>query len=102
MTRILIVDDEYDKARAISKVALEHDTSIEIEHATTSAAARRFLTAKKFDLLIVDLNLPDVLGATPTHQGGLALFDMLMMDESAWLPPDILFLTAREEQVVRA
>lgn len=102
MTRILIVDDEYDKARAISKVVLEHDVGIEIEHATTSAAARRFLTAKNFDLLIVDLNLPDVLGATPTHQGGLALFDMLMMDESAWLPPDILFLTAREELVEAA
>ncbi|AOJ25497.1 hypothetical protein WJ12_11970 [Burkholderia seminalis] len=99
MTRILIVDDEYDKARAISEVVLEHDASIEIEHATTSAAARRFLTTKKFDLLIVDLNLPDVLGAAPTHQGGLALFDMLIMDESAWLPPDILFLTAREELV---
>jgi DNA-binding response OmpR family regulator len=83
MTRILIVDDEYDKARAISKVVLENDASVDIEHATTSAATRRLLTTKKFDLLIIDLNLPDVLGAMPTHQGGLALFDMLLMDESA-------------------
>ena len=99
MTRVLIVDDEYDKAGSIAQTILSHDAATEIEHVTTSVAARRALTAKRFDVLIIDLQLPDVMGATPAQEGGISLFDLLMLDDKAWLPSDVLFITGREELV---
>lgn len=100
--RLLIVDDEYDKAGEISKVVSAAGLGVEVEHATTAASARRSLRQKGFDFLVIDLNLPDTLGASPTPRGGIEFFDMLLVDEKVELPIDVLFITALEDLLVDA
>ena len=101
MIKILVVDDEYSKISAISEVAMSYDSSISIEHASTSTEARRKLQNSEFDLLIIDLNLPASLGSPPTRNGGLDFYDMMMIDR-AILPPDIIFLSALEDGLTEA
>jgi len=100
--RLLIVDDEYEKAVEISRLVNSLNLGIVIEHATTATGARRLLQIDHFDFVIVDLNLPDAMGAAPTQDGGLQFFDMLAMDEGASLPTDVLFISALEELVTEA
>lgn len=101
MIKILIIDDEYTKIAAISEIAMGFDKSIVIEHASTSSEARRKLHAAEYDLLIIDLNLPAALGSSPTRNGGLDFFDLLMLD-SAVLLPDVIFLSGLEDNVKEA
>lgn len=101
MVKMLIVDDEYTKISAITEIAMSFDTTIIIEHASTSHEARRKLMASEYDLLVVDLNLPAALGSAPTRSGGLEFYDMLMLD-SAILLPDVIFLSGLEDGVEEA
>ncbi|MFP3564583.1 hypothetical protein [Paraburkholderia sp. SIMBA_030] len=100
--RLLIVDDEYEKAIEISKVIATTGAQISIEHVTTSTAARRALRTGRFEFAVIDLNLPDAVGAPPTKDGGIALFDLLMMDERSSLPTDVLFLSAKDDLISEA
>lgn len=98
MIKVLIIDDEYTKIAAISEVAMGFDASITIEHASTSSEARRKLQVAEYDLLIIDLNLPAALGSSPTRNGGLDFFDILMLDKAILLP-DVIFLSGIEENL---
>ncbi|MBN3786191.1 response regulator [Burkholderia sp. Ac-20353] len=99
---ILIVDDELEKAQVITTALRDAGLVIHVEHRSTATAARRCIQDSLFDMLIIDLNLPDGLGVAPTQEGGLKLFDMLLLDEEAQLPPDVVFITSREELVADA
>ncbi|HAP42067.1 MAG TPA: hypothetical protein DCQ94_20275 [Nitrospira sp.] len=100
MMKVLVVDDEYNKAQMVSAV-LSGDgiLGVAVEHVTTAQAARQALRTSDFDVLIIDLNLPEVIGAKPSERGGLALFDMIGLDEQVLLPSDVLFITAREDLI---
>lgn len=96
--KILIVDDEYSKVQEISNVlALTGVVDLYIEQATTAQAARCLLQAADYDMLIIDLNLPAVMGGKPDDEGGISLFDMINLDEKVKLPADVLFITGKEE-----
>ncbi|AIO45992.1 hypothetical protein K6Y76_02025 [Burkholderia cenocepacia] len=97
--RFLIVDDEYQKAGEITRAISSISLAVEAEHVTTASAARRAMRATKFDLLVIDLQLPDAVGAPPSPRGGLDLFDLLLNDDKAMLPSDVVFVTAREEHL---
>ncbi|MHC8412055.1 phosphorylase family protein [Pseudomonas sp. Hz4] len=101
MIKLLIVDDEYVKISAISEVVTALDDSIQIEHASTSSEARRKLRQTEYDLLIIDLNLPAAIGASPTRNGGLEFFDILLLDKDILLP-DVIFLSALEDSLEEA
>ncbi|MGY2284890.1 phosphorylase family protein [Pseudomonas gingeri] len=101
MIKILVVDDEYAKISSISQVVMALDSSIKIEHASTSNEARRKLQENEYDLLIIDLNIPSTLGASPTRNGGLEFFDLLLLD-NAILLPDVIFLSALEDSLKEA
>lgn len=101
MIKILVVDDEYAKISAISEVVNNLDSAIQIEHASTSQEARRKLKDHEYDLLIIDLNLPAALGASPTRNGGLDFFDFLLLDQAVLLP-DVIFLSALEDSLEEA
>ncbi len=98
--KVLVVDDEYNKAQMVSSV-LSGDGILDVvvTHVTTAQAARQALRTSDFDILIIDLNLPEVIGARPSERGGLALFDMIGLDEQVLLPSDVLFITAREDLI---
>ncbi|PAX78533.1 response regulator [Citrobacter sp. TSA-1] len=99
MTKILIVDDEYFKPKAISELALKLDVKIIIHHATTAHDARLKLREEQYDLLLIDIDLPEAMGASPTSLGGMSLFDIIVLDPMAKIPLDIIFITEKEDSI---
>jgi len=101
--KILIIDDEYTKVKEISG-ALSHTgiSDLDVQHQTTANAARVLLQASHFDMLIIDLHLPTVMGDKPKNDGGISLFDMLVLDKKVCLPTEILFITGREDLLEEA
>lgn len=98
--KILIVDDEYAKVQAIlSALTNEGVPAKNVRQVTTAYEARQALRMDDFDLIVIDLHLPDVLGAKPSSEGGLTLFDMICLDNQVLLPEDVVFITAREELI---
>ncbi|WEK10122.1 MAG: hypothetical protein P0Y51_04110 [Candidatus Pseudomonas colombiensis] len=96
---ILIVDDEIDKAHAISKILKDAGVLTTIVHETTAVAARRRVRSSKFDILIIDLNLPNGIDDSPEIEGGIDFLDMLIVDPIASLPADVFFITGRENSL---
>jgi two-component system, OmpR family, manganese sensing response regulator len=66
MSKILIVDDDVELASAIERVFKAAGWSTEKVH--TGADALQFLTKFKFDLVILDWNLPDMSGPNICQQ----------------------------------
>jgi CheY-like chemotaxis protein len=96
--KILIVDDEYRKVEEISSVLhLAEIVGLDIKHDTTAHEARKRLQNTDFDILIIDLHLPDGIGAKPNDDGGISFFDMIKLDSKVKLPADVLFITGKEE-----
>jgi two-component system OmpR family response regulator len=63
--RILLVEDDLDLSRTISDYL--SDEGLEVVRATDGASARRELTRAGFDLVVVDLGLPDESGLELTR-----------------------------------
>jgi nucleoside phosphorylase len=95
--KILIVDDEYDKVGEIVSVAREISKDIEFEHATTAVEARERICNVEYDFLIVDLNLPSVVGDAPSENGGVDFVRMMFHDSRSKIPGAIEFLTGKED-----
>jgi two-component system OmpR family response regulator len=56
--RILIVDDEPEVLRLCSRVLSEADQGYTVATARSTEQARRHLDSREFDLLILDIQLP--------------------------------------------
>jgi two-component system chemotaxis response regulator CheY len=73
--RVLIVDDS-SAMRAFVRAALEEDGSIDVVESTSGFEALRILPRESFDVVIVDVNMPDINGLelvsflrkTPQHR----------------------------------
>ncbi len=102
MIKILVVDDEITKLQEVAAICEDTAPGISITHVATAVAARKAMRLDKFDVLIIDLNLPDGLRDKPQIEGGLDLLDLLLTDVICRLPADIMFITAREDNVEAA
>jgi nucleoside phosphorylase/CheY-like chemotaxis protein len=101
--KILLVDDEFDKAYNIIDALAEAGLSENnLLHRSNSREARQALQESDFDLVLIDLNLPEMLGAPPKQDGGLEFFDLLMLDSKVRLPKAVLFITGKEELLDKA
>jgi nucleoside phosphorylase len=96
MIRVMLVDDGYEKARSVGEIVNEVG-GVLLSHETTAIAARRRLRNEEFDLLLVDMSLPENVGSAPSDRGGLSLVDLLYFDSAVLLPHNIVFITAKEE-----
>ncbi len=73
--RVLIVDDS-SAMRAFVRAALEDDGAVEVVESTSGFEALRILPREPFDVVIVDVNMPDINGLelvsfmrkTPQHR----------------------------------
>lgn len=73
--RVLIVDDS-SAMRAFVRAALEEDGSVDVVESTSGFEALRILPRESFDVVIVDVNMPDINGLelvsflrkTPQHK----------------------------------
>jgi two-component system chemotaxis response regulator CheY len=61
MQRVLIIDDS-SATRAYIRAALEAEEDMEVTEATSGFDALRILPRSRFDLLLVDINMPNING----------------------------------------
>lgn len=61
MQQVLIIDDS-SATRAYIRAALEAETDMEVTEATSGFDALRILPRSRFDLLLVDINMPNING----------------------------------------
>src|SRR5215470_15252588 len=86
--RIALIEDDADIAYTI-RVNLRKEKRYQVEHYVSGLAALAAVQDKRFDLVILDLNLPDI--------DGLALCrELRHADETRKVP--IIMLTARVEE----
>ena len=92
--RILIVDDEYEKVKLIGNL-IEED--VELESVTNSKDAVKKLTKEQYDVLIIDLQIPDMLGAEINEIGGKELLEYLQANDDVYKPAHILGITSHQD-----
>lgn len=96
--RIILVDDQVDKASSIvSPLKERHGNAVEIVHVSNAVDARKRMRQQRFDMALIDVNLPESLGDAPSPDSGFELLDMLKVDNKVILPDEILFVTAQED-----
>ncbi len=64
--RILVVEDSAS-TRSLVRAILEEDATIEVTEAQSGFDAMRLLPRTKYDLIITDINMPDVNGLELIH-----------------------------------
>lgn len=64
--RILVVEDSAS-TRSLVRAILEEDASYEVTEAQSGFDAMRLLPRSKYDLIITDINMPDVNGLELIH-----------------------------------
>lgn len=94
--KILIVDDESTKLKRLMHSFKNIDglQQEDIIHVLELSAAKKHLIESEFDLMILDLNLPEVLGEDPIESAGTDFIDEIMYVERYNKPREIIILTA--------
>jgi nucleoside phosphorylase/CheY-like chemotaxis protein len=100
MMKIIIVEDDNNKLRNIVK-ALKQVPECRLENIHQSATAneaKRLLAQNEYDLLVLDVSLPDRADELPTPDGGIKLLqEILDRDAKYYRPKHIVGLTAFPE-----
>lgn len=99
MINVLILEDDHHKLTAIVEAlvqtgAVSHET---IETARDSLTARRMIAARRYDLLVLDLAVPERLGEEINPEAGRRLLDDLFENQRLHMPGRIVGLTGYEE-----
>lgn len=88
--KILVVDDESNKLKAIMRVVKEID-GIELDSVDITLQlneAKEKLLNHRYDLMILDLNMPEVLGSDPDKEAGINFIEEVIYVESYKKPRD--------------
>ncbi|EHC7968996.1 hypothetical protein JR422_004913, partial [Escherichia coli] len=84
--KTLIVDDQYeDKAQIIASI-LKSIGEDDFDLVVDAKKAIRSMTSIKYDLLILDLQIPEVLGEDAKNDGGTQLLKYIELNESIIKP----------------
>lgn len=100
MIKILVVEDQAEKRQRI----LSHLTSLEgitldnIRHSDNVIDAKRHIKQTKFDLLVLDINIPRRADQIPTRAAGLDIITFIKENSQAIAPSYIFGMTAYEEE----
>jgi len=98
--RILITDDDKNKLSKIITAIHQVSDNFKIDNAMCGKEALRLMLKKKYDLLIIDLNLPFTEGDAPTESGGRKVVSEIYRKiRNIYLPNYIVGLTQYEEFV---
>lgn len=99
MIDILIVDDRPEKTGKIEKVLKELPNILDdnIVNVSDSRMAKKMLTEKQFDLLILDINLPEKFGRSTDVNIGVDILSSINDDLDIKKPANIVGITAYEE-----
>jgi nucleoside phosphorylase len=105
MIRILLVDDDPQKTArvlAILKSIRGLDTDKSVEAVQSAVEAKAALRQKHYDLLILDIALPDKQDSSPVPDGGVKLLDEVAKRTIYKKPREIIGLTAFPEVFLQA
>lgn len=94
--KILIVDDSYEKVELLAGVINELPF-VHFESCQDSREAIKKMRSEFFDILIVDIQIPDFLGDSVSKSGGKALIDRCMIDRKIIAPTHIIGVTSHKE-----
>jgi two-component system, chemotaxis family, chemotaxis protein CheY len=89
MQRVLIIDDS-SATRAYIRAALEAEEDMEVTEATSGFDALRILPRSRFDLLLVDINMPNI--------NGLELISFIRRSETHRETPLMIISTEASER----
>jgi len=97
---ILIIDDNVNKIDALRKVMnpLFAEGKILIEEAHTISAARELMREKSYDLVILDMVIPELEGDEPSRTGGSDYLNEIDNNDSVQKPLQIIGLTEYETE----
>lgn len=102
--RILLVEDNLEKRRLVIEAALMVDgvTEQSFEYALDVIAAKRLLKAIRFDLVILDINLPKKPNSKAEVGAGLDILHFLKTNAKAIAPVCLFGLTACDDSIAMA
>jgi two-component system chemotaxis response regulator CheY len=89
MQRVLIIDDS-SATRAYIRAALEEMTDMQVSEAASGFDALRVLPRERFDLLVVDINMPNI--------NGLELISFIRRSETHRDTPLLIISTEASER----
>lgn len=95
--KVLIVDDQYDsKVRAASSIL--RDLGVDtLKHVMCAFDAMREMASEQYDLLILDLHIPQRLGDDIDPEGGRSLLQYVELNHGIKKPTVILGITAQRD-----
>ncbi|TCD11588.1 response regulator [Pedobacter frigidisoli] len=100
MISILIVDDNSLKVADIKRVLFEYpEIKNKIDVVADTNNARRLLEENKYDLLILDLVLPNDFGDTETPENGIDFLNEIKLDPNKKCPFHILGISGKPEYI---
>jgi nucleoside phosphorylase/ActR/RegA family two-component response regulator len=104
MFRILVVEDDNDKLRDILRAlsGLDGFHVDDIESVADANSAKLKMREKHFDLLILDISIPQRKTSKAELDGGLVLLEEVLARELYHTPVHIIGLTAYKESFIRA
>jgi nucleoside phosphorylase len=102
MISILLVEDNQAKISAIASIIEECALEVRLKVEMNVVDAKRQLQAKRFDLLLLDINLPPRASLPPEIDGGLEILRWLKARGQAHRPSYIVGITSFDESFQRA
>lgn len=99
LTNILVIEDDAEKLRRVVKCLLEQ-TGVDrdrIHDARDVNAAKRLMKQNKYDLLILDIAVPERADELPSHEAGIALLREILDRDIYFVPTHIVGLTAHQD-----
>ncbi len=102
MLRILVVEDEAEKRRLLVETLLNVDgvTHEHIHHAGDVLAAKRAIKSTRYDLVILDINIPPTPADPAKVDAGLAVLNFIRVNLAAKPPAFLVGMTAYDDAAV--
>jgi nucleoside phosphorylase len=95
--KTLIVDDQYDgKVRVVSSI-LRSIGVTDLEQVGTAKDALKRLRSAKYDMLILDLQIPAELGGEVEELGGKVLLEFIELDKKINKPTSVVAITSHAD-----
>ncbi len=104
MIKILLIEDEFEKKRLLTE-ALLSVTGIalhNIDFASDVRSAKQAIKLRKYDLVILDINLPPTPDQVSQVGAGLAVLSFIKRNRNANPPSFIVGMTAHDDGAVAA
>ena len=95
-SKILIVEDNYDSIKDVFNL-IDNNINFTLDTVSTSREAIRKISETTYDLMIIDLQIPESIGEDIDPNGGKKLLEYIDTNTSLKKPIHILGLTAHQD-----